>query len=119
MYTPSGYTGSIFSWTNLQAFTSGSEQDRLHAGWIGAVFAPAAEIMRLYKGWPPNEIGALQAMFKRAFYPPLNTASRWNGNVDLTQIDAILAERPALLDRSIHRREHIEQIEKSIGAQRR
>ena len=79
------------AWTNLQAFTSGSEQDRLHAGWIGAVFAPAAEIMRLYKGWPPNEIGALQAMFKRAFYPPLNTASRWNGNVDLTQIDAILA----------------------------
>ena len=36
-----------------------------------------------------------------------------------TPIDAILAERPALLDRSIHRREHIEQIEKSIGAQRR
>jgi hypothetical protein len=39
------------SWTNLQAFTAGSEQDRLQAGWIGAVFAPAAEIMRLYPGW--------------------------------------------------------------------
>ena len=30
-------------------------------------------------------------MFKRAFYPQLNTASFWNGNVDLTQIDAVMA----------------------------
>ena len=35
------------SWTNLQSFTAGSDQDRLQAGWIGAVMAPAAEIMRL------------------------------------------------------------------------
>jgi hypothetical protein len=79
------------SWTNLQAFTAGSEQDRLQAGWIGAVFAPAAEIMRLYPGWNSGGIGKLQAMFKRAFYPQLNTASSWNGNVDLTQIDAMMA----------------------------
>ena len=79
------------SWTNLQAFTAGSEQDRLQAGWIGAVFAPAAEIMRLYPGWTSSEIGNLQAMFKRAFYPQLNMASFWNGNVDLTQIDAMMA----------------------------
>ncbi len=79
------------SWTNLQAFTAGSEQDRLQAGWIGAVFAPAAEIMRLYSGWTSGEIGRLQAMFKRTFYPQLNKASLWNGNVDLTQIDAMMA----------------------------
>jgi hypothetical protein len=79
------------SWTNLQAFTARSEQDRLQAGWIGAVFAPAAEIMRGYPGWTPSEIGNLQAMFKRAFYPQLNTASVWNGNVDLAQIDAMMA----------------------------
>ena len=79
------------SWTNLQAFTAGSEQDRLQAGWIGAVFAPAAEIMRLYPGWNSGGIGKLQAMFKRAFYPQLNPASSWNGNVDLTQIDAMMA----------------------------
>ena len=30
-------------------------------------------------------------MFKRAFYPQLNTASSWNGNVDLTQIDAMMS----------------------------
>ncbi len=79
------------SWTNLQAFTAGSEQDRLQAGWIGAVLAPAAEIMRTYPGWTSREIGNLQAMFKRAFYPQLNTTSFWNGNVDLTQIDAMMA----------------------------
>ena len=79
------------SWTHLQRFTAGSEQDRLQAGWIGAVFAPAAEIMRSYQGWTPTEIGNFQAMFRRAFYPQLNTASFWNGNVDLTQIDALMA----------------------------
>lgn len=79
------------SWADLQAFTSGSDQDRLQAGWIGAVFAPAAEIMRLYPGWTPSEIEKLQAMFKRAFYPQLTVASSWNGNVDLTQIDAMMA----------------------------
>ena len=79
------------SWSNLQAFTTGTQQDRLQAGWIGAVFAPAAEIMRLYPGWTPAEIKNLQAMFRRAFYPQLTTASSWNGNVDLTQIDAMMA----------------------------
>lgn len=79
------------SWANLQVFTAGSDQDRLQAGWIGAVFAPAAEIMRLYPEWTPSEIAKLQVMFKRAFYPQLTTASSWNGNVDLTQIDAMMA----------------------------
>ena len=41
------------------------------------------------------------------------------GLPDSTPIDAILAERPALLDRSIHRREHIAQIEDLLGARRR
>jgi hypothetical protein len=79
------------SWTNLQSFTAGSDQDKLQAGWIGAVFAPAAEIMRGYSGWTTNDIAHLQAMFKRAFYPQLNRMSTWNGNVDLTQIDAMMA----------------------------
>ena len=30
-------------------------------------------------------------MFRRAFYPQLNLPSVWNGNVDLTQIDAMMA----------------------------
>jgi len=79
------------AWAQLQGFTAGTEQDRLQAGWLGAVLAPAAEIMHLYPGWTVREIGDFQAMFKRAFYPQLNTASFWNGNVDLTQIDALMA----------------------------
>ena len=59
------------SWAQLQAFTAGSDLDRLQAGWVGAVLAPAAEIMRGYPGWTASEIGNLQAMFKRAFYPQL------------------------------------------------
>jgi len=79
------------SWSQLQGFTAGSDQDRLQAGWIGAVFAPAADIMRGYPGWKAADVTALQEMFKRAFYPQLNTASSWNGNVDLTQIDAMMS----------------------------
>ena len=79
------------SWSVLQAFDAGTDQDKLQAGWTGAVFAPAAEIMRLYSGWSAAQIASFQAMFRRAYYPQLNTMSTWNGNVDLTQIDALMA----------------------------
>lgn len=79
------------AWAGLQGFSAGSDQDRLQAGWIGALLAPAAEILRLHPGWAAADIAALQAMFRRAFYPQLERASRWNGNVDLTQIDAMMA----------------------------
>jgi hypothetical protein len=83
--------GILNAWASFQAFTSRTDQDKLQAGWIGAVFAPAAEIMRAYPGWSEGDIAKLQAMFKTVFYPQLNTASSWNGNVDLTQIDAMLS----------------------------
>ena len=78
------------SWAKLQSFNAGSDQDRLQAGWIGSVFASSAEIMRQYSEWSPKQVEKLQQMFRLAFYPQLNTASNWNGNVDLTQIDAIM-----------------------------
>lgn len=78
------------SWTILKGFNNGTDQDKLHAGWIGALFGPAAEIMRDYPGWKPEDLAKVQEMFKRAYYPQLKTASTWNGNVDLTQIDALL-----------------------------
>ncbi|MBK7215483.1 MAG: alginate lyase family protein [Bacteroidales bacterium] len=77
-------------WSGLQGFNGGNDQDKLLAGWLGALFGPAAEIMRTYPGWAPADIGRFQSMFRRAFYPQLNTASSWNGNVDLTQIDAMI-----------------------------
>jgi len=79
------------SWSSLQGFASNTEQDKLLAGWTGAVFAPAAEILRLNPGWTASSIAGLQAMFRRAYYPKLNSMSTWNGNVDLTQIDALMA----------------------------
>jgi hypothetical protein len=79
------------AWAELKGFTSGSDQDRLQAGWIGSTFAQAAEIMRLYPGWSAKQVSELQKMFHLAFYPKLNTASSWNGNVDLTQIDAMMS----------------------------
>jgi len=79
------------AWSSFQGFTEGSDEDRLRAGWLGAVFAEAAEIMRGHGGLTDVQITGLKSMFRRSFYPKLNTASTWNGNVDLTQIQAILA----------------------------
>lgn len=79
------------SWSGLQGFTAGSDQDRLQAGWIGSVFASAAEIMRGHPDWSARNIESFQTMLRRAFYSQLRTASTWNGNVDLTQINALMA----------------------------
>lgn len=66
-------------------------QSQLNAGWIGALLGPAAEIMRGYSGWAPSDMATVQNMFKTKFYPALNQMSTWNGNVDLTQIDAMMS----------------------------
>lgn len=74
----------------FQGFTSGTDQDKLHAGWIGVMYGEAAEIMRSSPDFRKKDIKALQTMFRSTFYPHLLTSSRWNGNVDLTQINALL-----------------------------
>jgi len=84
-------TAILEAWSSFQGFADGTDQDKLRAGWLGAVFAEAAEIMRGRGGLSDVQIAGLRSMFRRSFYPQLNTASTWNGNVDLTQIEAILA----------------------------
>lgn len=82
------------AWSNLNSIQSSAcwvDQKTLDAGWFGANFANAAEIMRTYSGWTAPEIAAFQAMLQRAFVPLLTTASAGNGNVDLTQIDALMS----------------------------
>ena len=96
------------AWSDLNGFTHGTDQDKLRAGWIGAVLAQAAEIMRSYDVWSAADIATLQAMFRRAYYPQLIDASSWNGNVDLTQIDALISiavfnEDEAMFDLSLKR----------------
>lgn len=65
-------------------------QAQLNAAWIGALMGSAAEILRGYTAWSSADIGSVQNMFKTKFYPALNQMSTWNGNVDLTQIDAMM-----------------------------
>lgn len=75
----------------FEGYPTADGQNLLRGGWIGALLGPAAEIMRCYLGWDPADLASVQTMFKEKFYPVLNTMSTWNGNVDLTQIDAMLS----------------------------
>ena len=92
---------NLNGWADFKGFTGGTDQDKLHAGWVGCLLGEAAEIMRGHPDWSPQKIAALQTMFRTAFYPQLEVASRWNGNVDLTQIEALMTiavfndDRPA------------------------
>ncbi len=81
---------NLNGWADFKGFTGGTDQDKLHAGWVGCLLGEAAEIMRGHPEWSPQQIVALQTMFRTAFYPQLEVASRWNGNVDLTQIEALM-----------------------------
>lgn len=78
-------------WASFSGFTGGTDQDKLLAGWFGSLLGEAAEIMRDHPDWSDEQKAALQAMFRRSFYPHLVRASPWNGNVDLTQVNALLA----------------------------
>jgi hypothetical protein len=97
-------------WAGFSGFTGGTDQDKLLAGWLGSLLGEAAEIMREHPRWSERRTTALQAMFRRSFYPHLIQASPWNGNVDLTQVNALLAiavfnEDRAAFDRGVERLE--------------
>jgi hypothetical protein len=67
-----------------------SGQSQLNAGWIGALLGSAAEVLRSYSGWSHKEQAAVKSLFATRFYPALHQESEWNGNNDLTQIDALM-----------------------------
>ncbi len=77
--------------TTFEGYPTADGQNQLQGGWIGSLLGPAAEIMRGYSGWDPADMAKVQTMFREKFYPVLNTPSTWNGNVDLTQIDAMMS----------------------------
>ncbi|MCX6181413.1 MAG: Ig-like domain-containing protein [Bacteroidetes bacterium] len=84
--------GILNAWGNtFNGYASADGQNLLQGGWIGALLGPAAEIMRGYAGWALADRTKVQNMFKTRFYPVLNKMSTWNGNVDLTQIDAMMS----------------------------
>ncbi len=81
--------GVLNGWNS--GFPVDNGQYQLQCAWIGALLGPAAELMLTYPGWAAADIAKVRAMFKNTFYPPLNKMSLWNGNVDLTQISAMLS----------------------------
>jgi len=79
------------AWSDLKGIQSQNQQKLLQGAWIGSLLGPAADMMLRYEKWNASDIQKLRSMFRRVFYPVLITASTWNGNVDLTQIVALLA----------------------------
>jgi hypothetical protein len=79
------------AWANFDGYPSTAGQDLLVGAWLGTLLGPAAELMKGYAGWPEIDQAAMRTMFETHFYPVINTMSRWNGNVDLTQIQAMLS----------------------------
>ena len=76
--------------TTFNGYATTDGQDLLQGAWIGALMAPAAEVLSQYSAWNAQDKADVQTMFKTKFYPVLNKMSTWNGNVDLTQIDAMM-----------------------------
>jgi len=80
------------AWSNFTGYNvQPASQSLLVGGWIGSLLGPTAELMREYPGWTSAEQAALKTMFTNSFYPVVDLMSTWNGNVDLTQIEAMLA----------------------------
>jgi hypothetical protein len=83
------------SWNTHAAYepppANGGNQSSLEGAWAASVLAPAAEILSQYSGWSATDKQATQQMFRTVFLPAMMQMSYWNGNVDLTQIDALLS----------------------------
>jgi hypothetical protein len=54
-----GTIAILNAWQGLQGFTAGTDQDRLQAGWIGAVLAPADryDVFEIGYNHHPNRMG--------------------------------------------------------------
>ena len=63
----------------------------LQAGWAGAIFPVAGEIIRhTYPGWAPADVTAFSNMLKNAFLPTVIKGNGGNGNWELVMIEAAL-----------------------------
>lgn len=79
------------AWSNLKGIRANDQQKLLQAAWTGSLWGPAADLMLSYPAWKTADVEQLRKMFRKVYYPLLITASTWNGNVDLTQIEALMA----------------------------
>lgn len=86
---------TLKSWNGHAAYTPPPDgqgnQSSLEGAWAASVLAPAADILSRYSGWRETDRIAAKTMFRSVFLPAMVKMSYWNGNVDLTQIDALLS----------------------------
>jgi uncharacterized damage-inducible protein DinB len=121
------------SWTVGQTLGHLSFWDRfLAARWRAALTAGPGEQPGVFShemadlingGLPPTWQAFASAAPEAAIAETLDAAEAIDGLIaglpDATPVETILADRPALLDRSIHRAEHIETLEHALAARRR
>ena len=77
--------------TGMESSCGYSQQYMLDAGWFGVCFANACELLRLNPSWTTANTTTYKNMFQNGWYPGVTTASTGNGNIDLTQIDAMMS----------------------------
>jgi len=77
----------------------------LQAGWAGAIFPVAGEIIRhTYPGWAPADVTAFSNMLKNAFLPTVIKGNGGNGNWELVMIEAALEIAVFLDDHATYER---------------
>jgi hypothetical protein len=85
--------GILNAWSaKLTNHVSADSQEQLVAGWCGALFPLAGEILRSsYPKWTSSEVKQFSAMLNQAFLPLLvNGNPSYNGNWELAIINALL-----------------------------
>lgn len=69
-----------------------STNAHLQAGWTGAIWPRAAEIIRYtYDGWPAGEVERFEDMLRRAYLPDVTVRDYANGNWELAMTEAAIA----------------------------
>jgi hypothetical protein len=78
-----------------------SSNGPLQAGWYGAIWPRAGELIRSsYGGWPPADIERFKGMLKNVYLPSVIGGSGANGNWELSMIEAAMHIAVFLGDRA-------------------
>jgi hypothetical protein len=99
------------AWSSTLTTISGTSDKFLAAGIYGYQMANAAEIMRIYAGWPAASFSRFQTMMRNVFYPMNHDfltnhngacISHYWANWDICNMDSMLAIGVLVDDRTIY-----------------
>jgi len=90
-------------------------QSSLEGAWACSVLAPAADILSISPSFSDTDKATIKDMFKTVCLPAMLQMSYWNGNCDLTQIDALLSVSVFLEDEASFQA-GIERLDKRLPA---